>query len=793
MDEKSLEILEFPVIREILSGFTSFSASRQLALELTPLTDYETISRLLEQSAEARHLLVLEPGLSIGSTSDVREEVGMAALGRILDTGNLVEIQRTLAALRRLRDSLEKLSEQFPLLWGVAEGITRLPGIEKNITGCLSENGEVLDTASPQLASVRHQLGKIHQQMWDTLESLMKTTHGQQVIQEPIITEREGRYVIPVKIEFRRELGGIVHDVSNTGATVFVEPWATVEMGNTLRELKAEEKREIERILGKLSSEAGAYAEEISRNVELAAELDLAMAKAKFAAKYRAVEPTLTDFDETGHPPGEGQPGIIRLLEARHPILAEKAVPISIEIGGDFSILVITGPNTGGKTVALKTVGLFSLMTQAGLPIPASPESRLPVFDGIYADIGDEQSIEQTLSSFSWHMGNIVRIVNGATRKSLVLLDELGTNTDPAEGAALAHSILLRFLRQGTLTVITTHYSSLKVFAHATPGLQNASFEFDPVTFAPTYRLTVGAPGGSNALATASRLGLLPDVVNEAKGMLSESALELDALLQDLMTEKQKTETIRQNLETVAADMETRQLDIASRQRKLKKMEKDIIVQFRDRIVLETNNLHREIKRAAADLRKEKSSERIKQARQTLSKVQEQLQSEAWSSGIEKTGRKEADKTAIMAGDTVRLSEADVPATVLSVSEKNRQVVVQVGQARLNIGLHRVEKIASAADRKTGNITQAKLPPARHVSPELDLRGKRADEAEIMLDSYLNDATLAGQSEVRIIHGIGTGALRRMVRDILTSHPLVKSFRAGGRGEGDDGASVVSL
>ena len=793
MDEKSLEILEFPVIREILSGFTSFSASRKLALELAPLTDYETISRLLKQSAEARHLLAIEPGLSIGSTTDVREEVRMAALGRILDSGNLVEIQRTLAALRRLRDSLEKLSEQFPLLWDIAKGILRLPAIEKSIAGCLAENGEVLDTASPQLATVRHQQGKIHQQMWDTLESLMKTTRGQQIIQEPIITEREGRYVIPVKIEFRRELGGIVHDVSNTGATVFVEPWTTVEMGNTQRELKAEEKREVERILGKLSSEVGAYTKEISQNIALAAELDLAMAKAKFAAKFRAVEPTLTSFDETGRPSGEGQPGIIRLMAARHPILAEKAVPVSIEIGEDFSILVITGPNTGGKTVALKTVGLLSLMAQAGLPIPAAPESCLPVFDGIYADIGDEQSIEQTLSSFSWHMGNIVRIVNGATRKSLVLLDELGTSTDPVEGAALAHSILLRFLRQGTLTITTTHYSSLKVFAHATPGLQNASFEFDPVTFVPTYRLSVGTPGGSNALVTASRLGLLPDVVDEARSMLSESALELDSLLSDLMTEKQKTETARQSLETMAADMETRQLDIASRQRNLKNLEKDIIVQFRDKIVLETNNLHREIKRAVADLRKEKSSERIKQARQTLSKVQEQLQSKVWSSGIEKTGQEEAAKTAIMVGDTVRLNEANVPATVLSVSEKKQQVEVQVGRARINIGLHRVEKIASASDHKAGKVTQATLPPARHVSLELDLRGQRADDAEMMLDSYLNDATLAGHSEVRIIHGLGTGAIRRMVRDILASHPLVKSFRAGGSDEGGDGASVVSL
>ncbi len=789
MDEKSIEILEFPVIRRILSGFTSFSASRQLALELMPLTEYEVISRRLKETAEARHLLAVEPGITVGSTTDIREEVRLAALGKILDPSRLLEIRWTLAALRHLHDGLEKLSGQFPLLWDIGSGIVPLPSVEKSIASCLAENGDILDEASTRLAAIRCDLNAVHRQVWDALESLMKTTRGQQIIQEPIITEREGRYVVPVKTEYRRELGGIVHDVSNTGATAFIEPWTTVEMGNTLRELRAEEKQEIERILSRLSSEAGVYEDEIRQNVVLAAELDLALARAKFAARFRATEPELIQFGgENGV--SENRKPVVRLVEARHPLLADKAVPVSVELGKDFSVLVITGPNTGGKTVALKTVGLFSLMAQAGLPVPASAGSCLPVFDGIYADIGDEQSIEQTLSSFSWHIGNINRIVNKATPRSLVLLDELGTSTDPEEGSALAHSILLHFLRQKTLTIATTHFSALKVFAHATPGMENASFEFDPVTFVPTYHLSIGIPGGSNALATASRLGLLPDIVNEARGMLSEGARDLETLLTGLMEEKQKTEAARQHLEEVSTELEKERREAESLRCKLKDAESSIINQFRDRVVLETNNLHQEIKQAVAALRKERSREKVERARQVLFRVREQLRDDVW---MPPENEAEKEKVPLTPGDIVRVNETSAPATVLSVSEEKQQVEVQVGPARLRVGLQGVEKMAPETGFRNGQPGRMGLPSGGHVSPELDLRGKRTDDVDALLDSYLNGATIAGLNEVRIIHGIGTGAVRRVVRDILATHPLVKSFRSGSRDEGHDGASIVSL
>jgi DNA mismatch repair protein MutS2 len=536
MDNKSLEMLEFPRIREILAGYTSFSAGRELAAALMPQRDFDKISRLLQQTAEARRLLVTDRGFSIGSVTDIRDKARLAALEGILDPLSLLEVQQTLAALHELYRHLKSIAADFPLLWSIAEGITELRQVEKDILSCLDPAGEVLDTASPSLSAIRQQLRETRAQIMAHLEAIIRSPRGSRILQEDVITEREGRYVVLVKMENRHDFKGIVHDISNTGATVFMEPTATVGLGNALRELVIEERREVEKVLRLLTAEVGAHAEDIARSIGLVAELDLIMTKARYALRINAVEPEIIGPDIVGQAGGNGS-RFIKLVEARHPLLGDKAVPFSLELGKDFSGLIITGPNTGGKTVTLKTIGLLSLMAQAGMPIPAAPESRLPLFDGIFADIGDEQSIEQTLSTFSWHMGNIVRIINSATGKSLVLLDELGTSTDPAEGSALARAILRYFLARSTLTVATTHYSDLKAFAHTTPGLQNASLEFDPATLSPTYHLSVGIPGGSNAMATAARLGIPPEIIRDARGMLTGSSQELETLLANLMAE----------------------------------------------------------------------------------------------------------------------------------------------------------------------------------------------------------------------------------------------------------------
>jgi len=695
----------------------------------------------------------------------------------------------------QLRSTLGKLSEKLPLLWNIADGIVELHQLEKDIANCIAPTGELLNSASPTLAAVRQQWKEARQQLLQSLEDIIRSPRRRRIIQEPIITEREGRYVIPIKVEFRREIKSIVHGVSNTGATLFVEPWATIEPGNTLRELEMEEAREIERILKNLSATVGIHEAELCHSIALVAELDLALAKARYAIKTRATEPILITFSGNGKIPADEQAGIIRLVEARHPLLMGKAVSLSVEIGRDFSILVITGPNTGGKTVALKTIGLLSLMTQAGIPIPAAAESRIPVFDGIFADIGDEQSIEQTLSSFSWHIGNIIRIINGVTERSLVLLDELGTNTDPAEGSALARSILLHFLSRGTMTVATTHFSDLKAFAYTTPGLQNASLDFNPVTLAPTYHLTMGVPGGSNALATASRLGLPIEIINDARGMLSKGAQEMETMLADLVSGKQAVETTRRDLERERNEAEQHNTELKTELRLLKTEERKVIQEARDKVTREAAGLQKEIRRAASELRKEKSELALEQARKALATVLEQLKSEIWQPKVDvKTDEEVIDESSISVGDTVRLKEVDLQATVLSVSPETRQIEVQAGMTKLRLGLDAVEKVASPHGSTTPkSITVRKKLRGRPVSAELDLRGKRAEEIEWLLDNYLNDASLANLSEVCIIHGFGTGTVRNIVRELLASHPLSKSFRPGEKGEGGDGVTIVKL
>jgi DNA mismatch repair protein MutS2 len=795
LGDRDLELLEFHKIQEILAGFTSFSAGRELALNLTPISDEEEVRLRLRQSAEARRLLALSPDTHIGEVADIREVVKMAALGKVLDPQSLLEIQKTLDAAHRLKNRLMNLSHELLLLSGLAREIVALEQVVKNIGGCLSPTGDLLDTASPKLASVRHRMREVRQELLTHLEAIIRSPRGRKIIQEPIVTEREGRYVIPVKVECRRQIKGIVHDVSNTEATVFIEPWTTIEVQNELRELVAEEKDETERILRTLSAEVGAFESEISRNIELIAEIDLALAKARYAREAKATEPIIVaaarSAEAEGHEPG----GVIRLVEARHPLLKRKAVPLSVEIGRDFSILVITGPNTGGKTVALKTIGLLSLMAQAGLPIPAQAESRIPIYDGVYADIGDEQSIEQTLSTFSWHIGNIVHIINNATAQSLVLLDELGTNTDPGEGSALGRAILLHFLSQGTMTVATTHYTELKALAHATEGMQNAALDVDPITMAPTYHLTVGIPGGSNALATASRLGLPTEIVTRARHMLAQSAQEIEALLTHLVTEQKSVESLRHSLEKELNEAEQSDADLKNRLRQLEEDRRKIIKETHDRIVREAAELQMKIREAAAELRKEKSKERIEQAKKALAEAQEQLDAGVWEARpaveIEET---EAGAGAITVGDTVWLKEAGVPATVLSVSEERGLVEVQAGKVKMTLRLDSVEKrIPSTGAVKTGGALIKKEMRKSRVSLELDLRGKRAEEVEPALDDYLNEASLRGLSQVRIIHGIGTGTVRQIVREILAAHPLVTFFRPGEQGEGGDGVTIVSM
>jgi len=787
MDEKSLEILEFPEVKKILLGYTSFSVSNEMVLDLKPISDYNEVHLRLRQCTEAQSLLSIDRDFTVSGAFDIREEVRLAALGKILEPKKLVEIQQTLATARKVHSYLHEISKEVPLLWDVVKDIEDLSNIEREMARCLSPNGEVFDHASPDLTTVRVQLKNTHELLIERLESLMRTPRWRKIIQEPIITERDGRYVIPIKAEFRKEIKGITHDISNTGASVYVEPWSTVDLGNTFRELQTAERREIERILRNLTIAVGLKEAEILFNVSRLAELDMIIAKARYARSTKAVEPSII---KPYNDPDQGNPSVfIKLVNARHPLLGHKAVPLSVEIGKDFSILVITGPNTGGKTVALKTIGLLSLMTQAGVPIPASPETQMPIFDGIFADIGDEQSIEQTISSFSWHIGNIVRIISNATERSLVLLDELGTNTDPTEGSALARGILLHFLSSRTLTVATTHYADLKAFAHTTPWIQNASFDFDPATLAPTYHMTVGIPGGSNALAVAARLGVPLIIIEKATKLLPHGALDLESMLSDIAAEKIKITEMRTLLEKARNEAEARNTEIESRLAQLRSEERKVIQEARDKVILEVADLHRQIRQASLDLRKQRSEEVINAAKKSLTNVKAKLDSDVLAL---KSALPEVQES-IAIGDTVYMREIDLYGTVHSLSKETQEVEVSAGQITLKLRTDSIEKVQLETSTQPRTKSKVVIPAGRPILSSLDLRGKRANEVESMLDGYLNEATLANLNEVQIIHGIGTGTVRQIVRDFLASHPLVKSFRTGNKEEGGDGVTVAIL
>lgn len=775
MNEDTLQMLEFPRIRETLADFTSFSVSRERALELMPSNDSEEISLWLEQSSQARRLLALKPEFHIGTAHDIRPDVLMAAKGKMLDAQMLQRIAGTLASIRAARASLSGLAEELPALWKIASGIADLHVIEQEIDRCITSTGEIADSASGKLAQVRRGLKETRQRILQKLEATMKARGPDKFMQDTYITERDGRYVVPVKVEHKGEIKGIVHDISNTGATVFIEPWSTVELGNELRQLVIEERHEIERILQDLSDLVGANFSEITGNVVLLGVLDFIVAKARFAQRLNASEPEIV----------EGKRALC-LVKARHPLLKEKAVPLDVRMGEDFSILIITGPNTGGKTVALKTIGLLTVMAQSGLPVPADSRSIIPVFDNVFADIGDQQSIEQTLSTFSWHIGNINTIVRHSTPDSLVLLDELGISTDPDEGSALARAILLHFLEKKALVVATTHYSDLKVFAHGTQGMKNASMDFDPVTLAPTYHMTVGVPGGSNALSIAAQLGLPDEIIDQAKGMISPQSRQMEDVLSDLLHEKKRYHDMAARAEEENARIESLKSELQARSAALKEQEQNVIKDTRTGLMEEASGLQRAIHQAEVDLRKEKKRKSIEAGKKVLDTVYSELEKESW-----KPQSEEFSDAEIKPGDTVQILDNELEGVVAAL-QGDKQLEIRVGNTSLTVSRDRVLKISDGS-LKPPYPSRVITPSRPAISMKLDLRGRRADEVEAELDRYLNEAFLAGYSSARIIHGYATGTLRKEVRALLSTHSLVKSFRAGQKEEGGDGVTVVQL
>ncbi|NJN97278.1 MAG: endonuclease MutS2 [Anaerolineales bacterium] len=583
--DKHLVTLEFPKILNKLAGYAMFSASKELALALRPSPYLAEAQAWQSETSEAAHLLSAKVGISVGGSRDVRPLTARAQRGAILLPVELLEIRQTLIAARDLQRTITRLIEVYPRLADIAQRIEPCPGLVNDISQAIDDHGEVKSNASPNLARIRRELETAHSRLMERLNRLVASSQYSRYLQEPLVTQRGGRYVVPLKAEFKGKIQGIVHDQSASGATLFIEPLATVELNNKWRQLQLDEEEEIRKILLALSEQVGGQSRLIDHTVAALAELDLAFAKAKYAEAIDAVEPILFNpsrgaqerrgrgerFSPAPLPPRS--PAAFKLSAARHPLLDPlKVVPITINLPPETRMLIITGPNTGGKTVSLKTVGLLAAMAQAGLRIPAGEGSTLPFFTRIFADIGDEQSIEQSLSTFSSHMTNIVQILSECDDDSLVILDELGAGTDPIEGSALARSILSYLLEGQVMTFVATHYSELKAFAHTTPGVTNASMEFDVATLSPTYRLLIGLPGASNAFTIAQRLGISADIINRARGLVSEDAQQIEAMLAEIKAQTEAARQVRRDAdaERQRAEQETQQV-----QRRLAEIDKE--------------------------------------------------------------------------------------------------------------------------------------------------------------------------------------------------------------------------
>jgi len=782
MDSKYLQTLELPKILSRLAEHTSFSAGRELALGLRPSTDPAEVRRRQGETSEARRLLALRGDLSLGGAHDVRPLVRNARREAVLLPAELLNIRDTLVRGRTLRRAILRLRDQFPLLANIAARIEECPRLVSEIARCINERAEVVDGASPDLARVRRELRETHRRLLDKLERIISSPSTAPFLQEPLITQREGRYVIPLKADFKGRIPGLVHDVSASGATLFIEPLATVELGNRWRELQVEEEREVRRVLAALSALVAEEGERVERTVEALAELDLAFAKARYAEELKAVEPKLVPWKASPQSASNCRhPGsTIDLRKARHPLLdPATVVPIDVHLSDDYFILVITGPNTGGKTVSLKTVGLLALMAQCGLHIPAAEGSALSVFSGI----GDEQSIEQNLSTFSSHLNNIVDILKRADKRSLVLLDELGAGTDPSEGSALARAILSHLLERRITTFVATHYPELKVFAHATPGVENACVEFDLETLAPTYELSIGLPGRSNALAIASRLGLAPEIVDRARGMIPTQSLEAEDLLVEIKRARQEALEAREAAEAARREAESLERELRQKLAAIEEARREVLRAAREEARRELEEVRKELRKIKARLKAAPVS------RQWLAQAEERL-AELEPPPVEPPPRLRPGEP-VGVGDAVWV--AGLGATGEVIALEGDEAEVQVGRFRVRARLDELEKVAD--ERRPAPAIQQPRITIRHPSPglELSLRGWRVEEALERLERYLNDAYLAGLPFVRIVHGKGTGALRRAVREHLSGHPLVAEWRPGEEGEGGNGVTVVKL
>ena len=791
MNSKALNTLEYYKIIEQLTDFAGSLLGKELCKNLLPSSDIEEIRTMQEETSLALSRIYQKGSLSFSGITDIRGSLKRLEVGSILSPQELLRICKMLETANRVKaysrkDTANELPDALDAMFDVIQPLTPLAN---EIRRCIPSEDEISDDASPALKSIRRAMAQMNDKVHAQLNSMVNGS-ARTYLQDAVVTMRNGRYCLPVKSEHRGQVPGMIHDQSATGSTIFVEPMAVIKLNNELRELELKEEKEIEVILATLSEKTAVEREYLEDNLTVLTKLDFIFARAMLSKSYNGSEPVFNTR------------GIINIKKGRHPLLdKKKAVPIDIRLGKDFNLLIITGPNTGGKTVSLKTVGLFTLMGQAGLHIPAFDQSQLAVFDEVFADIGDEQSIEQSLSTFSSHMTNIVKILDKATDRSLVLFDELCAGTDPTEGAALAIAILSNLHRQNIRTMATTHYSELKVFALSTPGVENGCCEFNVETLSPTYHLLIGIPGKSNAFAISSKLGLDDYIIEEAKGQLSQQDEDFETLISDLETSRRTIEREQEEIDRYKKEIEQLKSRLEHKQESLDAS--------RERILREANEQAHAILREAkeyADTTIKNFNKFGKTSIDSRAMEQERNRLREKMSGVEKNlvlkndkkPTKELKAKDLHIGDSVKVLSMNLKGTVSTLPNAKGDLFVQMGILRSQVNIKDLELIAdtdtaSVSAKRGSNSSKIRMSKSSSVSTEINLLGKTTDEAINELDKYLDDAYISHMPSVRVVHGKGTGALRKAVHNYLRKQKHVDSFRLGEFGEGDAGVTIVTF
>lgn len=790
MNDRTYRVLEYDKIINMLIEKTAAEMTGKVISALRPSSDIAEIRENLAETTETAKVILIKGAAPLGAFYDIEKSLHLARKGGTLTMKQLLEVLYNIKVARNVVTFLKSDLPYLPIIHGISDVISIQKRLEENIDRCILSEDEMSDNASPQLHSIRRSIVRQNENIKTRINQILYSQANKQILQDAIVTMRDGRYVIPVKQEHRTRFPGIVHDQSQSGATLFIEPQVIVTMNNELRELELEEKAEIERILGELSSNVAEHFHELMNNQKLLLKLDLIFAKGKLSSEMHGEEPQMNE---------EGR---LVLKEARHPLIdPKKVVPTNLHLGGDFTTLVITGPNTGGKTVTLKTVGLLSMMAQSGLHIPASSGSTLPIFEKIYADIGDEQSIEQNLSTFSSHMTNVVEITEQADDKTLVLVDELGGGTDPTEGAALAVSVLDYLKAQGTMTVATTHYNELKKYAISTNGVMNASMQFDIETLSPTYKLIIGAPGRSNAFEISEKLGLSEYIINKARRLIESGDIEFEDVISAIERDRRAAEAERDEAMMLNIAMKKQKEELDAYEAKLRERREKIIEEAHDEarsIIRETKEISKEVQAELRELSQlESLGERNKRYEENRKRIKK-AESKHERKLTYNTNYEPVDASRIKVGSHVKLMTIGQNGEVLTLPDDKGDVQLRIGIMKTSANvkdLMLLDQGTSAPKKKSSGTKYGSMYRAKtmNVGISINVQGKNLDDALMDVDKYLDDAFIAGLEKVTIIHGRGGGILQKGIRDMLKKHKHVDSFQKGAYDEGGEGVTVVKL